>query len=345
MEQWAQHNTDCKKAFFHGHIRLAPGERLLDAQWMEAVERKEKTLGFAGCPRMVSFHIDQATGEKHLHVAWFRLDFEKERALDPGLYKNKLKHLSRECEKDFGLQIVSNDRQPNDLARAADRNEFEEARRLDTDLKAIRSAILDSFQKSDNGRSFAAAIKAQGFVIAQGDRRDCLVVVDQEGGHHALNKKLTGMTAAEIRQRLADLDRSQLPTVEQAQEMQAERAATRGLVDDIRPPAPEAVQAHEAAAAPSAPEQSKPHITEPPRGPEAENSFENLPPMWQPPEAEAPPSAPARRIFLLGPWQGFCEGASAHAEMPNYWVDSFPHDKSLRERGRFRCHSYWLRKF
>ena len=85
------------------------------------------------------------------------------------------------------------------------------ARRI-TDLKAIRSAILDVFQKSDNGKSFAAAITAQGFELANGDRRDCLVVIDHEGGHHALNKKLTGMTAAEICNRLADLDRSQLPS-------------------------------------------------------------------------------------------------------------------------------------
>jgi hypothetical protein len=227
LEQWAEDKTNCRKAFFHGHIRLAPGERLSDAQWMEAVDRYEKTLGFAGQARMVSFHIEEATGDKHLHVAWFRVDLEKERAIDPGLYKNKSKRLSRDLEAKFGLKVLSNDRKPGDHAKAADRNEHEESRRLGTDLKAIRNAILDAFQKSDNGRSFAAAIHAQGLALANGDRRNCLVVVDEAGGQHALNKKLTGMTLADIRERLADLDRAALPSVDEAQQLQAERAARR----------------------------------------------------------------------------------------------------------------------
>jgi hypothetical protein len=82
-------------------------------------------------------------------------------------------------------------------------------------------------------------------MLANGDKRDCFVVIDQAGGHHALNKKLTGMTLAATRARLADLDRSHLPGVEQAQAMQRDRqadlamqearAAAKGRTDDIRP--------------------------------------------------------------------------------------------------------------
>jgi hypothetical protein len=237
LEQWADDNSKCKKAFFHGHIRLAPGERLTDVQWMNAVDRMEKTLGFTGQPRMVSFHIDEATGEKHLHVAWFRIDLETGRAIDPGLYKNKLKHLSRDLEKKFGLQIVSNERKAGDRAKAADRNEFEESRRLGTDLKAIRNAILDCLEKSDGGRAFDAAIRERGGIVANGERG--FVVIDPAGGHHALNKRLTGMTLAEIRTRFADLDPAHLPTVDQAIAFQLERKAAR-----------EAAQAQKMAAAP-----------------------------------------------------------------------------------------------
>jgi hypothetical protein len=56
------------------------------------------------------------------------------------------------------------------------------------------------------------------------------VVIDHAGGQHALNKKLTGMTLAETRNRLADLDRSQLPGVEQAKELQAQRQLAREAV-------------------------------------------------------------------------------------------------------------------
>ena len=51
MERIAEANTRSTLPFFHGHIRLAPGERLSDEQWMEALDRMEKRLGLAGQPR------------------------------------------------------------------------------------------------------------------------------------------------------------------------------------------------------------------------------------------------------------------------------------------------------
>ena len=140
-----------------------------------------------------------------------------------GKYENKLLHYARELELKYDLRILSNERNPG--ARRADRNELEQSRRLGTDVHAIRTAILEDFQRSDNGKSFAAAMKARGWEMAAGDRRDCIVVIDQAGGMHALNKKLIGLPLNEINARLADLDRSTLPSVEQAQQMQRDRAA------------------------------------------------------------------------------------------------------------------------
>jgi MobA/VirD2-like, nuclease domain len=225
MQGMAEANSKSTKPFFHGHLRTDPNERLTDAQWMEAIDRMERRAGFSGQPRLVTQHVNRETGERHFHVAWFRFDAEREGVINPGLYKVKFKDEARKIEKDFALRELSNDRRPDDRARAGTRNELEEARRLGTDLKAIRSAILDCFEKSDNGRSFAAAIRAQGMEIAAGDRRDCFVVIDAACGQHALNKKLTGMTLAEIRTRLSDLDRARLPGVDQAKQMQADRAA------------------------------------------------------------------------------------------------------------------------
>ena len=227
MQGMAAENSKSPKPFFHGHLRTDPHERLSDAQWMQAIDRMERQAGFSGQPRFVTQHLNPKTGERHFHVAWFRFDSERGGVIDPGLFKNKFKQEARKIEKDFALRELSNDRRPHDLARAGTRNELEEARRLGTDVKAIRSGILDCFEKSDNGRSFAAAIRAHGMELVNGDRRDCFVVVDQAGGQHALNKKLTGMTLAEIRSRLADLDRTQLPSVDQAQEMQRARQAVR----------------------------------------------------------------------------------------------------------------------
>ena len=227
LEKTAKAETRCKLPFFHGQVRLAPNERLEDGQWMHIVDRKEKRLGFTGLPRMVSYHINPETGEKHLHIAWFRVDLEAKRAIDPGMFKNHLKQLARSLEKELALRELSSQRQPGDRARGADRKELEESRRLKTDIKAIRTDILDCLEKSDGGKAFKAAIEAKGLMLSNGDRRDCFVVIDQAGGQHALNKKLTGLTLAAIRERLADLDRQQLPSVEQAQAMQRARQAER----------------------------------------------------------------------------------------------------------------------
>jgi hypothetical protein len=194
---------------------------------MEAIDRSEKRLGFAGQPRIVSFHINEATGEKHLHAAWFRVDFESERAIDPGMFKNHLKQMARKLEREFVLRELSNDRPREHRARAADRNEFEQSRRLGTDIDAVRTAILDCYEQSDSGKAFKAALESRGVELATGDRRDCFVVIDAAGGHHALNKKLTGQTLAATREKLADLDRSQLPSADQAQALQAERQHAR----------------------------------------------------------------------------------------------------------------------
>ena len=225
MQQIADHTTNCRDAWFHTQTRLAPGEQLSREHWERVLDREEKRLGFSGHARAWSFHIDEATGEKHLHAAWFRIDPETNRAHDPGLFKLRLMEVARWAEKEFGLRELSNQRQPHDKARAPERNEMEESRRLGTDVRAIRTAILDCLERADGGKAFKAALEERGLMLANGDRRDCFVVVDPAGGQHALNKKLTGQTLAETRARLADLDRSQLPGVEQAQAMQRARLA------------------------------------------------------------------------------------------------------------------------
>jgi hypothetical protein len=237
----AREATKAETAFFHCYTRLAAGERLTREQWIEIADREEKRLGFTGQPRAISFHTDRATGDSHMHIAWSRIAYREDGrlvALDPGLFKTKLKELSREVEKDFALREVTSERAADAKTRATDRAEFEESRRLGTDLKEVRNVIHDCLQHSDNGRALNAALLAQGMVLANGDRRDCFVVVDHEGGHHALNKRLTGLTLEEIRGRLSDLDRAALPSVEEAKERQARHRAAREARRQHDRPAP-----------------------------------------------------------------------------------------------------------
>src|SRR5271165_6027286 len=85
--------TQATKPFFHAYVRLPEGEaaeKLTRELWLTFADRLEQRLGFDGQPRAVSFHHDLDTSEKHMHIAWSRIDLESLTAIDPGLYKKKM---------------------------------------------------------------------------------------------------------------------------------------------------------------------------------------------------------------------------------------------------------------
>ena len=211
--------TRCQNPFFHAYIRLPAGEALSREQWRYTADRIERQLGFKNQPRAIVFHLKD--GDEHMHLVWSRIGKDM-KAIDPGLYKNKLKEISRVLEKELGLKQIGNERDPDEKTKAASRPEFEESRRLKTNLKAIRETIRECWDMSDNGRSFTASLEEKGLILAQGDERD-FVIVDHAGGIHALSKRITGAAMKDSRNRLADLDRKKLPDVDQARSMQRER--------------------------------------------------------------------------------------------------------------------------
>ena len=215
--------TQAEKPFFHAYARLPKfeAEKLTRENWLTFADRLEKRLGFDDQPRAVAFH-HQANGDTHMHIAWSRIDLESLTAIDPGLYKNKMKQLCREFEQEFGLTKVPNERGKDVKTKSAARAEFEQSRRLGTDLKAIRNTIQECWQSADSGQAFTSALAEHGLILAKGDRRD-YVIIDREGGDHALSKRITGATAAATRQRMADIDRATLPSVEDAKASQRER--------------------------------------------------------------------------------------------------------------------------
>lgn len=221
--------TRCEQPFFHVQVRNPDGEELSRDQWLRVANRIESKLGLTDQPRAIAFHIDATTGHEHMHLAWSRIDGETMTARPLPFFKERLKEVSRELERTLDLTRVKNER--DGTALAPTRNEFEQARRLGTDIHAVRQTIRDCFERSDNGRSFEAALADHGFVLAQGDRRD-FVVIDHEGGIHALGKRILGVTAGQTRDRLADLDRDQLPSVEQARNFVREQQLGR---DNAKP--------------------------------------------------------------------------------------------------------------
>jgi hypothetical protein len=208
--------TRCLQPFFHVQVRNPEGETLNRTQWEYTANRIEARLGLADQPRAIAFHVDEKTGHEHMHIAWSRIDDETLTARPLPFFKDRLKKISRELELHFGLRLVRNTR-PDQISYAPTRAEDEQARRLGVNIHEIRQTIRDCYEHSDCGRSFEAALATEGMVLAKGDKRD-FIVIDPAGGMHAVGKRILDVSAVQIRQRLGDLDREQLPTVEQARE-------------------------------------------------------------------------------------------------------------------------------
>ncbi len=68
------------------------------------------------------------------------------------------------------------------------------------------------WHETECGKSFRTALAQHGYVLAQGDKRDFLVI-DREGHEHSLARRISGAKAAEIRKRMEDIDRDELPRV------------------------------------------------------------------------------------------------------------------------------------
>lgn len=222
MQAIAEDHTQAEKPFFHAHIRLPDNERLSREQWLKVADRMEKTLGFKGHLRAVAFHNHAERGA-HMHIAWCRLDPETLKVRDPGLFAVKMIEEARKLEVEFGLRQLDSSPNPDRLTKRAKDGEFEQARRLETNIDAIRNGIRGAWDSSDGGPALQAALAERRWILAQGDRRD-FVVVDERGGEHALGKRMVGVTAGEVRKRLGGEDfKRTLPTVEEAKDLQRHR--------------------------------------------------------------------------------------------------------------------------
>lgn len=222
--------TQGTKPFFHVQVRNPEGEALTRPQWERVADRIEAKLGYSGQPRAIAFHRDEATGHEHMHVAFSRIDDATMTMKPLPFFKLRLKEVSRELEQELGLTPVRNERPGKVMA--PQRDEEEQARRLGIDLKSVRDTIRACYDRADSGKAFAAALAEHDLILAQGERRD-FVVIDPAGGLHALGKRVLGATAAQTRDRLADLDRAALPTVEEVRQQLANRAPeiTQPVID------------------------------------------------------------------------------------------------------------------
>lgn len=113
-----------------------------------------------------------------------------------------------------------------------------EARGLDTErgehYRAItarnrmKGELTVLWEQADSGRAFKAAVEERGYVLAQGTLTEfCLV--DRRGDAHGLARQIMGVSADDVRARMANVDRTALPGVSAAK---AIVAARRSVMDE-----------------------------------------------------------------------------------------------------------------
>lgn len=207
--------TRCKNFFYHANINPRADEVLTPEQWDKAVDTLESNLGLEGHSRFVVEH--EKEGRAHRHVIWSRIDTDSMTAVSDSKNYAAHEHTARALEEEFGHVVVQgahghDGKRPE---RGHDNWETFRGDRSGIDPKTVKVELSELWQQADSGKAFAAALDERGYVLCKGDRRD-FCIVDAAGDAHSLARRLDGVKAAQVRERMADIDREGLPTVAEA---------------------------------------------------------------------------------------------------------------------------------
>ena len=217
--------TATRRPFYHASINSDPDEPpLTKEQKRRAVEVLEKELGLSGQARAVVEHGKHGRG--HIHIAWSRIDLKRLAAIPDSHNYRKHETVARQLEREFGHKPVQGAHVEREgkarPARAPTHAEMMQAARSGIAPQETKRRLVLFWNACENGQAFVAALEASGYVLAVGDRRG-YVALDPAGEVHSINKKLTGFTAAQVRERLADIELDHLPSVDQARVSQRQR--------------------------------------------------------------------------------------------------------------------------
>jgi relaxase-like protein len=200
--------TKCKQFLFSLSLSPPEKESVPVEVFEKAIADIENKMGLAGQPRVVVFH--EKEGRRHAHCVWSRIDAQKMKAINLPHFKLKLRDISRQLYLDNDWQM------PRGLVNSSERNplnftqaEWQQAKRIKQDPRAIKSTFQDCWAISDSRKGFANALEERGYYLARGDRRG-FVAVDWRGEIYAISKWV-GVRTTEIEAKLGKPDT--LPSV------------------------------------------------------------------------------------------------------------------------------------
>jgi len=203
--------TQCQNYLFSLSLNPPLAAKVTVEQFEDAIARIEATLGLAGQPRAIVFH--EKNGRRHAHCVWSRIDAGRMRAINMAHSKRKLMDISIALYRDHGWTmpegfIDHTRRDPLNYSR----EEAGQAKRTSHDPKAVKALFKKCWEQSDSRSAFAAALWAEGYCLARGDRR-AFVAVDADGKIWSLSR-WCGIKPKEMLAKLGDPD--DLPSPEDA---------------------------------------------------------------------------------------------------------------------------------
>ena len=218
--------TQCQNYFYHANINTRQDEVLTPEQWQAAADALENQLHLTGQPRFIVEH--EKEGRVHQHIVWGRIDPDTMTAISDS--HNFVKHelTATELEGLFGHQPTERalTREPETERPEPNVKDWESFRAAESKIvpKAMKAELTGLWQQSDSGQAFAAALEDRGYILSRGDRRD-FCVIDAAGDEHSLGRRIADVKAAEIRERMADVDAAALPSVAEGRELARQRLA------------------------------------------------------------------------------------------------------------------------
>lgn len=220
--------SKAKKRYYSAALNpgRANGKELTDAQAEAAARRLLQALGFSDDHQWFLVK-HRKKGRAHYHVVANRIDPMSLKAVHLSHNYRKQEMVAREIEALFELPVIPGpftcapgQRPPRSRRN---RKEEQQAKRTALPLKTIDADLAWTWSTSETGAEFLRQLELRGYQLAQGDRRDW-VVIDPAGGTHNPTRRL-GIKAAELRAKTHDLSEIKLPPIKGFREELARIAA------------------------------------------------------------------------------------------------------------------------
>lgn len=218
------------------HAQISPHARyeMTPAQWERAADILAEELGLAGQQRAIVLHTKD--GREHAHVVYSRVDLDTMTLRTDSNSYDAHERASHRLELEFGHEIVpgkhtkrDREKQPEIPRSETNHYEHQQAERTGVSADDLKADVRKLFEASDTGPAFKAALEDAGYLLAQGDRRD-FVVIDQHGSLVTLARVLPGKTAG-VREFLQDVNRDALPTAAEARALQRNSQRERATAE------------------------------------------------------------------------------------------------------------------